>query len=141
MTVWAINGLFLQQNITQDRKSFNSQLLIWLNEKFLKAYDLFLFSEKNWNDISMETSKKNPEWVELKGKIWTKLTTKDDINEAPLTWSSCLGKIEQLKIKNFPRAVQSKNAIFAGFNKHMKLSCFFNLYVNCYLGLIFKRNL
>ena len=33
----------------------------------------------------MEISKKNPKWVHPIGKIWPNLTTKDNINEAPIT--------------------------------------------------------
>ena len=33
----------------------------------------------------MEISKKNPKWVDPIGKIWPNLTTKDNINEAPIT--------------------------------------------------------
>ena len=33
----------------------------------------------------MEISKKNPKWVDPISKIWPNLTTKDNINEAPIT--------------------------------------------------------
>ena len=43
-------GPFWLQNITPDRRLFVTQwkdIIFWLNKKFLKAYDLFLFVQKN----------------------------------------------------------------------------------------------
>ena len=68
----------------------------------------------------MKIGKTIPKWVELKGKIGPDSSTKDNINEAPLTWSVLPRENRVMKIKKFHGAVQSNNAIFAGF-KHTKL--------------------
>ena len=58
--------------------------------------------------------KKNPKWVDPMGKIWRNITTEDNINEAPLTWSVLPRKNWTMKIKNFHGVVQSNNTVFAG---------------------------
>ena len=65
----------------------------------------------------MEISKKISKWAELKDKIWPNSTTEDKVNEAPFTWSVLPPENWMMKIKNFHRAVESNNAVFAGF-KH-----------------------
>ena len=47
------------------------------------------------------------------GKTWPNLTTEDNINEAPLTWSNSPRKNQMMKIKNFHGAGQSNNVVFA----------------------------
>ena len=69
----------------------------------------------SWH-VSKEISKKNSRWVELKGKIWSISTT----NKALLTDLASPRENRMMNIKNFHGAVQSDNAIFAGF-KHVKV--------------------
>ena len=47
--------------------------------------------------ISLEISKKNPRWVELKGKIWPNST----INKVPLTWPASPWENWMMNIKKF----------------------------------------
>ena len=65
----------------------------------------------------------------LRGKIWPNSTTEDNIHQVSLTWSVLPQENGIEKIKNFHRAIQSNDMVFAGFN-HIKFwqGFFINLY-------------
>ena len=92
-----------------------------LKQQFVKVLAIF-FSELQYYNISYRylfnfltflngNQQKNPKWVDLMGKIWPNLTTEDNINEAPLTWSVSPWKNRMMKIKNFHRVGQSNNMV------------------------------
>ena len=93
-----------------------------LEEQFLTTLPIFFQNYNmitqviNINSISQhnsrEISKKNPWWVELKGKLWPNST----INKVPLTWHALPLENQMMNIKDFHRAIQS-NMFFC---RHMK---------------------
>ena len=103
-----------------------------LEEQFLTTLPVFF---QNYNmitqvininsmsqHISLEISKKNPWWVELKGKIWSNST----INKAPLTWPASPQENRMMNIKNFHGAIQSNNIFFCRLQAHEILTGVFN---------------
>ena len=114
-----------------------------IEEQFLTTLPIFLQSYNmitqviNINSISQhnsrEISKKNPWWVELKGKLWPNST----IYKVPLTWHALPLENRMMNIKDFHGAIQSKNMFFCRLQAHEILMGGQQL---C-LGLIYKRNL
>ena len=75
------------------------------SSNFFQNYSIITLTYHNGNQ------QKNPKWVDLMGKIWPNLTTEDNINEAPLTWSVSPWKNRMMEIKNFHRVGQSNNMV------------------------------
>ena len=79
------------------------------------------------------------------GKIWPNLTTEDNINEVPLTWSVSPRKNWMMQVKNFHGVIQSNNTVFAGlWHCEIVMGGLIKLFMckpqQIYHDLIIKRN-
>ena len=101
------------------------------NISYKHQFNFLTYLNGNQQQKNKKT-KKILKWVDLMGKSWPNLTTEDNINEAPITWSVLPRKNWMMKIKFFHRVSQSNNGVFAGLWCWETLTVFFLriLYVN-----------
>ena len=105
-----------------------------LEEQFITTLPVFfqnynIITQVNYinsmsQHISLEISKKNPQWVELKGTIWPGFT----INKASLTWPASPWENWMVNIKNFHGVIQSNNMFFCRLRAREILTGVFNYF-------------